>query len=159
MLTAWYQFHSRGVSRFVIGLASLLVVINSLSLFQIYGMPTFDDMELLYTSTKKKRCPRWLRALFRTIFGFFSFFMAVALPFSGSVSGLAGGVALPVTLAYPCFMWAVIKKPQKYGGMWWLNWGLGILGMGFSCALVAAGIHVMFGTDFKLSFFKPQERE
>ncbi|XWS29142.1 hypothetical protein CRYUN_Cryun24cG0002900 [Craigia yunnanensis] len=157
MLTALYQFHSRGVSRFVIGLASLLVVINSLSLFQIYGMPTFDDMELLYTSTKKKRCPCWLRALFRAIFGFFSFFMAAALPFSGNVSGLAGGIALPVTLAYPCFMWAMIKKPQKYGGMWWLNWGLGILGMGFSCALVAAGIPVMFRTGFKLSFFKPQD--
>ncbi|XVE87500.1 hypothetical protein DITRI_Ditri18aG0122700 [Diplodiscus trichospermus] len=159
MLTALYQFHSRNVSPFILGAASLFVVINSLSLYQIYGMPTFDDMELLYISTKKRRCPRWLRALFRTIFGFFSFFMAVAVPFSGSVSGLAGGLALPVTLAYPCFMWAKIKKPPKYGGMWWLNWGLGILGMGFSFALVAAGIPVVIDAGSKLSFFKPPDCE
>ncbi|XP_022740814.1 lysine histidine transporter-like 8 [Durio zibethinus] len=143
MLTAFYQFHSRNVSPFVLGLTSLFIVINSLCSFQIYGMPSFDDMELLYTGTKKKRCPCWLRALFRIVFGFFSFFIVVAVPFSASVSGVAGGIALPVTLAYPCFMWAKIKKPKKYGGMWWLNWGLGILGMGFSFALVAAGIPVI----------------
>ncbi|XVF18111.1 hypothetical protein REPUB_Repub10bG0183800 [Reevesia pubescens] len=157
MLTALYQFHSCNVSRFVLGLTSLFVVINSLSSFQIYGMPTFDEMELLYTSTKKRPCPRWLRAFFRTVFGFFCFFMVVAVPFSGSVSGLAGGLALPVTLAYPCFMWAKIKKPQKYSGMWWLNWGLGTLGMGLSGALVAAGIPVMLETGIKVSFFKPRD--
>ncbi|XVF62259.1 hypothetical protein PTKIN_Ptkin08bG0203000 [Pterospermum kingtungense] len=155
MLTALYQFHSRDQSRFVLGVASLLVVINSLTLFQIYGMPTFDEMELLYTSTKKKPCPRWLRASFRIIFGFFSFFMAVAVPFSGHVSGLVVGFTLPITYAYPCFMWAKIKKPQKYSGMWWLNWGLGFLGMGFSWALVAAGVPVVFETGFKFNFFKP----
>lgn len=155
MLTALYQFHSRDQSRFVLGLASLLVVINSLTLFQIYGMPTFDDMELLYTSTKKKPCPRWVRASFRIIFGFFSFFMAVAVPFSGHVTGLAAALTLPVTFAYPCFMWVKIKNPNKYSRMWCLNWGLGFLGMGFSWALVAAGIPLVFESGFKLSFFKP----
>ncbi|EEF33958.1 lysine histidine transporter-like 8 [Ricinus communis] len=156
MLTALFAFHGRDTSRFILGLTSLFVIINALSSFQIYGMPMFDDLESLYTRRKKKPCPWWLRAIFRTIFGFLCFFVAVAIPFLGSVAGLIGGLALPVTLAYPCFMWLKMKKPKKYGPMWYLNWGLGIFGMALSVAQVAGGIYVVISTGTKLSFFKPR---
>ncbi|KAL6322873.1 hypothetical protein AAG906_020913 [Vitis piasezkii] len=80
MLTAIYSYHGRDTSQFVLALTSLLVIINSVSSFQIYGMPMFDDMESKYTKRKNKPCPWWLRALFRTMFGYGCFFTAVAIP-------------------------------------------------------------------------------
>ncbi|CAN0845614.1 hypothetical protein LINGRAHAP2_LOCUS4155, partial [Linum grandiflorum] len=51
-------------------------------------------------------------------FAFTSFFFAVALPNSlGRVAGLIGGITLPATLAYPCFMWLKVRKPTKYSGI------------------------------------------
>ncbi|KAF4373808.1 hypothetical protein F8388_007714 [Cannabis sativa] len=155
MLTALFQFHSRDVSRFILGLTSFFVIVNALCSFNIYGMPTFDDMESKYTSKKKKAMPWWLRALSRAFFGFFCFFIAVALPFLGSVAGLIGGLALPVTLAYPCFMWLKIKKPKKLSPIWCLNWSLGVLGMCLSVLVIAAGLYVVIETGVKVSFFNP----
>ncbi|KAK6159625.1 hypothetical protein DH2020_006939 [Rehmannia glutinosa] len=146
MLTALYAFHSRDVARSVLGLISLFVIVNALSSFQIYGMPMFDDIESKYTRRFKKPCPWWLRAIIRAVFGFMCFFIAVAVPFLGSVAGLIGGISLPVTLAYPCFMWLKMKKPKIYSPTWWLNWGLGLLGMGLSGILVAAGVYVVIDT-------------
>jgi amino acid permease len=156
MLAAMYAFHSRDVSRAVLGLISCLVIINAMSSFQIYGMPMFDEMESVYTRKFKKPCPWWLRAIIRAMFGYGCFFVAVAIPFLGSVAGLIGGISLPVTLAYPCFMWLKMKKPKTYSPTWWLNWGLGLLGMGLSGVLTAAGIYVVVDTGIEVSFFKPQ---
>ncbi|CAN0845612.1 hypothetical protein LINGRAHAP2_LOCUS4155, partial [Linum grandiflorum] len=59
-----------------------------------------------------------VRALIRAGFAFTSFFFAVALPNSlGRVAGLIGGITLPATLAYPCFMWLKVRKPTKYSGI------------------------------------------
>lgn len=77
------------------------------------------------------------------------------MPFVGSFAGLIGGISLPVTLAYPCFMWLKIKKPKVYSPSWWLNWGLGIIGMCLSALLVAAGLYVLIHTGVEASFFKP----
>ncbi|CAO2813692.1 unnamed protein product [Amaranthus hypochondriacus] len=155
MLTALYQFHGRDTSQFVLGLTSLFVIINALSSFQIYGMPMFDDLESKYTMRKKRPCPWWLRALFRALCGFICFFFAVAFPFIASFAGLIGGIALPITLAYPCFIWVVMKKPKVYGPMWCLNWGLGILGMILSGLMIAAGIYVVIANGVEFHFFKP----
>ncbi|CAN6680558.1 unnamed protein product [Malus baccata var. baccata] len=155
MLPAVFQFHSRDVSQSVLALISLFVVINALCSFQIYGMPMFDHMESQYTSRKKAPLPWWLRCIARAMFGFGVFFVAVAIPFLGSVAGLVGGIALPVTLAYPCFMWIKINKPKKYSPMWWLNWSLGILGMALSLVLMAAGLYVVIQTGIQVKFFKP----
>ncbi|GFQ01885.1 lysine histidine transporter-like 8 [Phtheirospermum japonicum] len=137
MLTALYAFHSRDVAR-------------------IYGMPMFDDMESKYTRRFKKPCPWWLRVIIRAVFGFVCFFIAVAIPFLSSLAGLIGGISLPVTLAYPCFMWLKMKKPKMYSPTWWLSWGLGLLGMGLSGVLTAAGLYVVIDTGVQVSFFKPQ---
>ncbi|KAK9270378.1 hypothetical protein L1049_025957 [Liquidambar formosana] len=155
MLTAIYQYHGRDTTQFILGLTSLLVIINAVSSFQIYGMPMFDDMESKYTSRRNQPCPWWLRSLFRAMFGYGCFFVAVAIPFLGSLAGLIGGIAVPVTFAYPCFMWLKIKKPKKFSIMWWLNWGLGVSGMFLSVVLIAAGVYVVIDTGIEVSFFKP----
>ncbi|XP_047324711.1 lysine histidine transporter-like 8 [Impatiens glandulifera] len=156
MLTALYAFHGQDAPKSLLGLISIFVIINAVSSFQIYGMPMFDDMESTFTTKMKKPCPWWLRAIFRVMFGFGCFFVAVAIPFLGSLAGLIGGISLPVTLAYPCFMWLKMKKPKTYGSIWWLNWTLGLLGIGLSVILIAAGIYVVIDTGVEFSFFKPR---
>lgn len=155
MLTALFAFHGQDTSRFILGLASLFVIVNAVSSFQLYGMPMFDDMESLYVRRKKQASPWWLRAIFRAIFGFGCFFIAVAIPFLASMAGLIGGIALPVTLAYPCFMWLKVKKPKIYSPMWWLNWILGVFGMALSGVIIAAGIYVIIDTGLEFNFFNP----
>lgn len=155
MLVAVIQFHGENTSQAILGLISLFVIINAVSSFQIYGMQMFDDMESKITIRMKKPCPWWLRAILRAMFGYGCFFVAVAIPFLGSFAGLIGGIALPVTLAYPCFMWLKIKKPKVYSPVWCLNWGLGVLGMCLSGILIVAGLYVVIDTGIQVSFFKP----
>ncbi|XP_058220586.1 lysine histidine transporter-like 8 [Rhododendron vialii] len=156
MLAAIYTYHGRDTSQAVLGLVSLFIIVNAVSSFQIYAMQMFDDMESKFTSRMNRPCPWWLRAISRAMFGYGCFFVAVAIPFLGSFAGLIGGVALPVTFSYPCFMWLKIKKPKKHSFAWWLNWGLGILGMVLSVLVIAAGVYVVIDTGIKVSFFKPQ---
>lgn len=156
MLAAFFGFHRKDLSEFVLGLTSLFVIVNSVCSFQIYGMPMFDDIESQYTRRMKQPCPWWLRAILRVLFGFSCFFVAVAIPFLGSLGGLIGGVSLPVTLAYPCFMWLKIKKPKIYSPIWFLNWVLGIGGMLLSVVLSVAGVYVIIQTGIHANFFKPQ---
>ncbi|KAK1360537.1 lysine histidine transporter-like 8 [Heracleum sosnowskyi] len=156
ILTALFVFHGQDTAKGLLGLINFIVVINGISTFQIYAMPMFDDLESTYTTRSKKPCPWWLRVILRALFGYFCFFVAVAMPFLGSFSGLIGGISLPVTLAYPCFMWLIIKKPKIYTPVWWLNWVLGVLGMCLSVLLIAAGIYVVIHTGVEASFFKPQ---
>ncbi|XP_076920041.1 lysine histidine transporter-like 8 [Bidens hawaiensis] len=156
MLTALFAYHSQDVAKSVLALTSILVIINGLSSFQIYGMPIFDELESIYVMRFKKPCPWWLRVIIRALFGFTCFFVAVAIPFLASLAGLIGGIALPVTLAYPCFMWLKVKKPRAHSPIWWLNWGLGIIGMILSGLLIAAGVYVIIDNGVKLNFFQPE---
>ncbi|XP_071691396.1 lysine histidine transporter-like 8 [Rutidosis leptorrhynchoides] len=156
MLTALFMFHSQDIAKSVQALACIFVMINAVSSFQIYAMPTFDEMESAYVTKFKKPTAWWIRVIMRTLFGFINFFLAVAVPFVASLAGLVGGIALPVTLVYPCFMWLKVKKPKVYSLSWWLNWGLGVLGMGLSGLLIAAGVYVLIDNGIKLNFFKPQ---
>ncbi|KAK1419365.1 hypothetical protein QVD17_28531 [Tagetes erecta] len=156
MLTALFAFHSQDVAKSVLALTSILVIINALSSFQIYGMPVFDELESIYVVRFKKPCPWWLRVIIRGVFGFFCFFLAVAIPFLASLAGLIGGMSLPVTLVYPCLMWLKVKKPKVYKPTWWLNWGLVVLGTILSVLLTAAGVYVIIDNGIKFNFFKPE---
>ncbi|CAH1423455.1 unnamed protein product [Lactuca virosa] len=156
MLPALFVYHSQDLAKSVQALTCVLVIINALSSFQIYGMPTFDELESIYVTRFKKPCSWWLRVIIRTSFGFTCFFVAVAIPFLASLAGLVGGIALPVTLVYPCFMWIKVKKPKFYSFQWWLNWGLGILGTCLSGLLIAAGVYVIIDNGIKFNFFKPE---
>ncbi|XP_028234647.1 lysine histidine transporter-like 8 [Glycine soja] len=156
MLGALQKYHEHDTSKFIIALISLLVVINSLSSFQIYAMPVFDNLEFRYTSKMNRPCPRWLRIAFRGLFGCLAFFIAVALPFLPSLAGLIGGVALPITLAYPCFMWIQIKKPQKCSTNWYINWTLGVVGMILSVLVVIGAIWGIVAQGIEIHFFNPR---
>uniref|UniRef100_A0A0D6R3I3 Amino acid transporter transmembrane domain-containing protein n=1 Tax=Araucaria cunninghamii TaxID=56994 RepID=A0A0D6R3I3_ARACU len=155
ILNALYGFHNQDIARGLLGLTFLLVVINCLSSFQIYSMPMFDNFEASYISWANRPCPWWVRSGFRVFFVFFAFFVGVALPFLNSLAGLFGGLSLPVTFAYPCLMWVLIKKPEKYSSSWYLNWGLGIVGSILSVAFVVGGVWSIIDTGLKLKFFQP----
>ncbi|CAN1276203.1 Lysine histidine transporter-like 8 [Linum perenne] len=154
-LVTLFVYHGQTTSRFILGLTSFFVVVNAVSSFQLYGMQIFDLLESLVVTKLKRACPAWVRASIRTGFAFTCFFFAVALPSLGSLAGLIGGITLPVTVAYPCFMWLKVRKPAKYSGMWVLNWVLGVFGLGLSGALIAAGVYVVIETGVDVSFFKP----
>ncbi|XP_059635230.1 lysine histidine transporter-like 8 [Cornus florida] len=156
MLSALYKYHGHDTSKFILGLTSLFVVINSLTSFQIYAMPVFDNLESRYTSNMNRPCPRCLRTAFRIFFGCLAFFIAVAFPFLPNLAGLIGGIALPVTSAYPCLMWIMIKKPRRYSTTWCLNWALGCLGMVLSILLVFGGIWTIVTPGIDVHFFKPE---
>lgn len=155
ILNALYGFHNQDIARGLLGLTFLLVVINCLSSFQIYSMPMFDLAEAGYISSTNKPCPQWLRSGFRIVYVFFAFFVGIALPFLTSLAGLLGGITLPVTFVYPCFMWLFLKKPEKYSANWYLNWGLGIFGSILSIAFSVGGIWSIVDNGLKLKFFKP----
>ncbi|KAJ4755945.1 Amino acid transporter family protein [Rhynchospora pubera] len=155
MLNALYAFHNHDIPQGLLATTFLLVVFNCLSSFQIYSMPVFDSFEAGYTSRTNRPCSIWVRAGFRVFYGFISLFIGVALPFLSSLAGLLGGLTLPVTFAYPCFMWILIKKPERYSFGWYLNWGLGLSGLGFSLAFSVGGIWSMVNSGLKLKFFKP----
>ncbi|XVE55959.1 hypothetical protein DITRI_Ditri03aG0199000 [Diplodiscus trichospermus] len=89
ILNALFAFHSHDIPRGLLALTFLLVVFNCLSSFQIHSMPVSDSFEAGYTR--------------------------VALPFLSSLAGLLGGLTLPVTYAYPCFMdgLAHLKIPES----------------------------------------------
>ncbi|KAM2713671.1 hypothetical protein EV2_043503 [Malus domestica] len=153
MLDALNKYHGHDTSKFVLGLTSMLVVVNCLSSFQIYAMPVFDNLEFRFTSSMNKPCPRWLRSGFRIFFGCVAFFISVALPFLPSLAGLIGGVAVPITLAYPCFMWILIKKPCNCSTIF--NWALGALGIVLSILIITGAIWNIVTIGIEVHFFKP----
>ncbi|CAN6480814.1 unnamed protein product [Victoria cruziana] len=157
ILYALHRFHSHDTSRALLGLTTLMVAINCLSTFQIYAMPVFDNLESSYTFRTNRPCPRWLRSGIRVFFASVAFFIANALPFLTSLAGLLGGISLPVTLAYPCFMYNIIRKPVKYSPIWYLNLGLGGLGMVLSFLFIVGGIWSIVNTCHDFHFFKPQQ--
>ncbi|XP_047327196.1 lysine histidine transporter-like 8 [Impatiens glandulifera] len=155
MLSALFAFHSQDIPRGLLAMTFLLVVFNCLSSFQIYSMPVFDSFEASYTSRTNRPCSIWVRSCFRVFYGFISLLIGVALPFLSGLAGLLGGLTLPVTFAYPCFMWVLLKKPAKYSFNWYLNWILGWIGIGFSLAFSVGGILSLVNNGIKLKFFKP----
>ncbi|XP_004238627.2 lysine histidine transporter-like 8 [Solanum lycopersicum] len=156
ILSALDKYHGEDTSKVILGITSLLVAIHCLTSFQIYAMPVFDNWELKYTSKKKKPCPWWLRTGLRVFFGCLTFFISVALPFLPSLAGLIGGIALPVTLAYPCLMCIMIKKPKRYSSSWFVNWSLGLWGLVLSILLVFSAIWTIATQGMDVHFFKTQ---
>ncbi|KAI9182170.1 hypothetical protein LWI28_022719 [Acer negundo] len=155
LLSAFWQVHGHNTSRLVLGTMYLLAVINSLSSFPIYAMPTFDNLEFRYISTKRRRCPKRVRIGLRLFFGGLTFFIAVAFPFLGSLAPLIGGITLPLTYVYPCFMYISIRKPGRNGAMWLLNLGLGCLGTILSVVLVVAAVCNLANKGLHANFFRP----
>ncbi|XP_050262751.1 lysine histidine transporter-like 8 [Quercus robur] len=155
LLSAFSQIHGANTSKLIMGSIYLLVLVNYLCGFQVYAMPVFDNLEMRYTTKKKKPCPKWVRTCLRIFFGGVAFFVAVAVPFLGSLAPLIGGMVLPMTFAYPCFMWIAMKKPQPNGVVWSINFWLGCLGIVFSVLIVIAAAWTLADKGLNANFFRP----
>lgn len=144
-------------SKFLLGLVNLLVVLNALTVFPIYAMPVFDNLEIRYTSiTGCHRCTQAARTCLRLFFGGLAFLISVAFPFLGSLGPLIGGLASPVTFAYPCLMWVSITNPQKgNAARRRLNRGIGCLGLILCALLVAAALWNLIDKGLRANFFRP----
>lgn len=119
-------------------------------------MPAFDNLEFIYASNKKRRCPGWVRAGLRLFFGGLTFFIAVAFPFLGKLAPLIGGMAaVPLTFVYPCFMWISIRKPRPKGAMRSLNLGVGSIGIVLSLLLIVAAVWKLDYKGLNANFFRP----
>ncbi|KAB1207622.1 Lysine histidine transporter-like 8 [Morella rubra] len=155
LLSAFSKIHGHNTSKLTMGFVYLIVLVNCLCTFQVYAVPVFDNLELRYTARKKQRCPGWVRTGLRVFFGGLAFLIAVAFPFLGSLAPLIGGITLPLTLAYPCFMWLSMKKPRPNGAVWSLNLGLGCFGIVLSLLLVVAAGWTLADKGLDANFFKP----
>lgn len=117
-------------------------------------MPVFDQMEAGYVDKHNKPCPKWRRSGYRILFSGIAFLIAVAFPFLSSLGALIGGIALPITLAYPSFMWISVTKSKKKNASWYLNWVLGSLGMGLSVVLTIGALWSLIKDGVDFHFFK-----
>ncbi|KAI5647751.1 hypothetical protein M9H77_33756 [Catharanthus roseus] len=154
ILYAVSKFHGNSTMKPLMGAIYLIMLIHFISAFQIYAMPVFDNLERIYVSKKKKGCPRWVKATVRVIFGGLTYFISMAFPFLGSLGPFVGSLTLPLTLAYPCFMWISLKKPKPV--VWCLNFGVGCLGIILSVLLVAVALWDLVDGGLEANFFKPR---
>ncbi|KAK9690687.1 hypothetical protein RND81_09G147100 [Saponaria officinalis] len=156
LLNAFRQFHGNRTSNLTLAVIYIFFIINSLCSFQIYAMPVFDNLELRYMSIIQKPCTRCIRTVLRLFFGGLAFFISVAVPFLPVLAPLIGGIALPVTFAYPCFMWILLKKPKAFSSMWWINIVLGCLGILLSVLLVISAVFNLVTQGISANFFHPK---
>ncbi|GMP80772.1 hypothetical protein CsSME_00035758 [Camellia sinensis var. sinensis] len=71
-----------------------------------------------------------LRFITRNIYVALTMFVAITFPFFSGLLGFFGGFAFaPTTYFLPCVMWLAIKKPEKFGLSWLINWICIILGV------------------------------
>ena len=138
LLTLFSQIHGPNSSKLMMATIYLPILVNCLCTFQVYAMVVFDNLEVRYTSKKNQPCPRWVRTFLRIFYGGLAFFLYVTFPFLGRLAPLVGGAKLPLTFAYPCFMWIAMKKPRPNGLVWFINMGLGSFGIVLTILIVIA---------------------
>ncbi|KAL4616408.1 hypothetical protein ACB092_07G196900 [Castanea dentata] len=155
LLTAFSQIHGPNTSKLIMTSIYLLVLVNCLCTFQVYTMVVFDNLEVRYTSKKNRPCPRWVRTCLRIFYGGLAFFLSVTFPFLGSLAPLVGGATLPLTFAYPCFMWIAMRKPRPNGLVWFINMGLGCFGIVLTVLIVIAAAWTLADKGLKANFYKP----
>ncbi|KAK4345468.1 hypothetical protein RND71_035644 [Anisodus tanguticus] len=156
IMAAIAKYHQESTPKWLSGTIYMMVVIQCLCAFQIYAMPVFDNLERIYVSRQHKACPRWLRSCIKLFFGGLTYFISVAFPFLGSLAPFVGGIAQPLSLVYPCFMWISIKKPKRKSLMYCLNMLLGCLGILISVVQVAAALWWNLVVDrLDANFFSP----
>nr|XP_043626646.1 lysine histidine transporter-like 8 [Erigeron canadensis] len=143
------------MSKPLLSLVYIQVVISCLTAFQIYSMVVYDNLESAYANRKSKKCPKVVRIGIRIFFGGLTFFISVVFPFLPSLALVIGGISLPLTFSYPCLMWIRIKKQTTNYGWWWINLGLGCLGIGLSVILTVGGVWNLASKGLDANFFHP----
>ncbi|KAK4562063.1 hypothetical protein RGQ29_004788 [Quercus rubra] len=155
LLTLFSQIHGPNSSKLMMATIYLPILVNCLCTFQVYAMVVFDNLEVRYTSKKNQPCPRWVRTFLRIFYGGLAFFLSVTFPFLGRLAPLVGGATLPLTFAYPCFMWIAMKKPRPNGLVWFINMGLGCFGIVLTILIVIAAAWTLADNGLKANFYKP----
>lgn len=140
----------------VIGGVCGLILLNYICAFQIYAMPTFDNLERIYVTKNKRACSRLVRWGIKVFLGGLTYFIAMTFPFLPRLAAFIGAIGLPLTFVYPCFMWLAIKKPPRFSRMWCLNMGLGLLGLGLALVFLAAALWSLIENGLKANFYHPQ---
>uniref|UniRef100_A0A7N2N2X8 Amino acid transporter transmembrane domain-containing protein n=1 Tax=Quercus lobata TaxID=97700 RepID=A0A7N2N2X8_QUELO len=155
LLTLFSQIHGPNSSKLMMTSIYRPVLVNCLCTFQVYAMVVFDNLEVRYTSKKNQPYPRWVRTFLRIFFGGLAFFLSVTFPFLGRLAPLVGGATLPLTFAYPCFMWIAMKKPLPNGLVWFINMGLGCFGIVLTILIVISAAWTLADNGLKANFYKP----
>jgi amino acid permease len=155
LLVALSRVHGEKIPKSIMASIYILVIINCVTTFQIYAMVVFDNLEMRYTSSKNQACPKWVRSGIRILFGGFVYFVSVAIPFLGSLSIFIGGLALPLTFSYPCFMWIAMRKRSGNTKVRGVNVVLGCLGVVLSVAIVGGGLWDLVTNGINANFFNP----
>lgn len=148
-------FHGKSVSRHVVSAICVMIIINYVCAFQIYAMPTFDNLERFYVSKKNKACPRWVRSAIKVFFGGVTYLIAMSFPFLPRLGAFIGALGLPLTLVYPCLMWLAINKPRRFTPMWCLNAGLAASGALLTVVFLAASLWSLISDGLRANFYKP----
>jgi len=102
--------------------ASIFVIIHVLGSFQVYAMPIYDMLE--YQMVKRNIPNGWIsRLIYRTMYVVAVAFIAITIPFFGSLLGFIGAVGFgPTTFTYPPAMWLILKKPSPKTWHFWASW-------------------------------------
>ncbi|XP_010550273.2 PREDICTED: lysine histidine transporter 1-like [Tarenaya hassleriana] len=107
----------------LIALANLFVVVHVIGSYQIYAMPVFDMMESLLVRRLYFNPSRTLRFITRNLYVGVTMFIAITIPFFGSLLAFFGGFAFaPTTYFLPCIMWLLMRRPARLSLSWWCNW-------------------------------------
>ncbi|XP_071691400.1 lysine histidine transporter-like 8 [Rutidosis leptorrhynchoides] len=155
MLVALTTSLHHNSSKPVLGLIYMQVILSCVSAFQIYSMVIYDNLEHAYINKTGKKCPKIIAIGLRILFGGVTYFVSVAVPFLPTLGIIIGGIALPLTFGYPCLMWLAIKKPPTNSVRFWLNLGLGCLGIGLSVLVVVGGVWNLVCRGLDANFFHP----
>ncbi|KAL8234371.1 hypothetical protein R6Q59_020471 [Mikania micrantha] len=156
LLTAITRTLNYHTSKPVLGLIYVQVIISCVTAFQIYSMVVYDNLERVYASKARQECSKLIRMGIRIFFGGLTFFISVTFPFLPSLALLIGGISLHLTFGYPCLMWIAIKKPPMKSVKWWLNLGLGCLGIGLSLLVVVGAVWNLVCRGLDTNFFHPR---
>lgn len=114
----------------LIAAANLFVVIHVIGGYQIFAMPVFDMMETYMVKKLNFPPSLGLRLVSRTIYVALTMFIAISVPFFGSLLGFLGGFAFaPTSYFLPCIIWLKLKKPKTFSFSWIINWVCIILGV------------------------------
>ncbi|KAH7301615.1 hypothetical protein KP509_23G034700 [Ceratopteris richardii] len=138
----------------LIAAANLMVVVHVVGSYQIYAMPVFDMLETVLV--KKLHLPHGslLRLIVRSAYVAFTMFMAISIPFFGSLLGFFGGFAFaPTTYFLPCIMWIAIYKPKPFSFSWIINWVFIFIGVFLMIVSSIGGFRDIYVSVSNYKFF------
>ncbi|KAK9806916.1 hypothetical protein WJX72_007358 [[Myrmecia] bisecta] len=95
----------------VLVMADLMVLIHVCGSYQVYSMPVFDMIETMLVSRGISN--GWFcRLIYRSLYVCFSAFVAISIPFFGSLLGFLGAFAFaPTTFWLPPLIYLIVVKP------------------------------------------------